>query len=195
MSVLKNIQEQIGNWSRRNFGSQIAKHGVLDQVPLECVAPLLGLAEEAGELAEANSAEEALDAFGDIGVYLCDYCSRAGLDLEEVTQTTGVDPKYYMGNPINGITAGIALLCRAHLKQAQGIRGFNDLHVFVTAQRQAVAVLWVSLNRSTPSVELKDYVADILLPVAKKVLKRDWVERPNDANEATDVPEMPNPVS
>ena len=195
MNDLQNIQTQIGTWSSRNFKGQVAKHGVLESVAMGCMAPLLGLVEESGELAEATTKEDALDAFGDIGVYLCDYCSRAGLDLFDVVEHTGVDPKHYIGHPTGGITVGVALLCRAHLKQAQGIRGFDDLHTFMTAQHKAVAIIWVGLNRCTPSVELTDYVTDILLPVARKVLKRDWVERPNDANDATEVPQVPTDLS
>ncbi len=195
MSLLRDIQQQVGRWSLKNFGPQLAKHGSLKGAALLELAPLMGLCEEVGELAEATTAADALDALGDIGIYLLDYCSRAGVDLAEVVATTGVDPKWYMGPPSVGhISAAVALLQRAHLKQAQGIRGFDDVMVFVTAQHKAVAVLWVALNRCTELVELKDYTTDILQPVARKVLKRDWVERPNDANEAEDVPEVSNPV-
>jgi hypothetical protein len=195
MSLLQGIQQQVGQWSLRNFGPQLAKHGSLAGGALLEFAPLLGLCEECGELAEATTAADALDAMGDIGIYLLDYCSRAGVNLAEVVDTTGVDPKWYMGSPRAGdITAAVALLQRAHLKQAQGIRGFEDLAVFVAAQHKAVAILWVALNRCTELVELKDYTNDILVPVARKVLRRDWVEHPNDANETEEVPEVPNPV-
>lgn len=195
MSLLRDIQKQVGHWSQNNFGTQLAKYGSFAGVDLLELAPLMGLCEEVGELAEATTAADALDALGDVGIYLMDYCSRAGVDIVDVVATTGVDPKWYMGPPaVNHISAAVAMLQRAHLKQAQGIRGFDDLAVFVNAQHMAIAVLWVALNRCTELVELKDYTTDILQPVARKVLKRDWVERPNDANEVEEMPEMSNPV-
>ena len=54
--------------------------------------PLLGVAEEVGELAHAHlkaeqgirntTSEDKEDAIGDIIIYLADYCNRNGLDIQ-----------------------------------------------------------------------------------------------------------------
>jgi NTP pyrophosphatase (non-canonical NTP hydrolase) len=76
------MQSEVAEWSRKNFG---------DQDP---VNPLLGIGEEVGELMHAVlkrrqgirgdwSVHEAnaLDALGDIFIYMCDFASRNGYDL------------------------------------------------------------------------------------------------------------------
>lgn len=81
---LNDIQNEIAAWSQKNFGDQ------------DSVNPLLGVAEEVGELCHAVLKErqkirvgteaEALlaakqDAVGDILIYLFDFCDREGLSL------------------------------------------------------------------------------------------------------------------
>jgi NTP pyrophosphatase (non-canonical NTP hydrolase) len=80
---LSELQQRVGEWSRRNFD------------PQDPDDPLLGLTEELGELAHAHlklkqgirgtPVEHVLkkqDAVGDIMIYLADYCERNGLDME-----------------------------------------------------------------------------------------------------------------
>lgn len=83
MFDLKEFQQEVGEWSKRNFDNQVSYH------------PLLGVAEEVGELCHAHLKEEqkirvhedhvaaAQDAIGDILIYMADYCSRRGFDLED----------------------------------------------------------------------------------------------------------------
>lgn len=86
---LRQFQSEQAAWAARNFD-------VSDPVD-----PLLGLVEEVGELSHATlkarqgirgTAEEhraaARDAVGDIAVYLADFCTRSGFDLEEVIAET-----------------------------------------------------------------------------------------------------------
>ena len=85
---LRELQHKAMVWKERNFGK-----GKPHQ-------PLLGLAEEVGELAHAHLKIEQgirtgegleakrLDAVGDIFIFLMDYCNVNGLDLDEcITKT------------------------------------------------------------------------------------------------------------
>lgn len=80
---LGQLQTEQGRWVAHNFP---------DENPH---SPLLGLAEEVGELAHAHLKNEqkirgseaehkaaAADAIGDIVIYLASYCNRNGFELE-----------------------------------------------------------------------------------------------------------------
>lgn len=92
---LREIQNEIAEWSRKNFGDNVsARTG--QWLYSDCA--LLGIVEEVGELAHVNLKshqgirgyddpkkykEERDDAISDILVYLCDYAFREGVDLQE----------------------------------------------------------------------------------------------------------------
>jgi len=78
---LREAQIEIGGWRRKNFPNS------------KSFEPLLGIAEETGELAHAHLKvvqgirkgedleEKREDAVGDLLVYLCNYCNQNSLDL------------------------------------------------------------------------------------------------------------------
>lgn len=81
---LRDLQHDIGVWSRANFGDQPSTYA------------LLGVMEEAGVLAHAHLKglqgirmtpeevrEKKEDAVADIVIYLLDYCEREGLLFEQ----------------------------------------------------------------------------------------------------------------
>lgn len=84
--TLSEIQTDQILWSEWNFGKHPAWH------------PLLGIQEEVGELAHAflkrtqgirkNQDHDAAirDAVGDIVIYLMDFCSCEGIDLQEAVE-------------------------------------------------------------------------------------------------------------
>lgn len=95
MIDLKEIQKQASIWSIRNFGLNKSKR--TDQ-ELYSIAPLLGVAEEVGELCHAQlkshqgirgfddvtkRREYTKDAVGDILIYLMDFCAREGLEMQD----------------------------------------------------------------------------------------------------------------
>lgn len=99
---LLTFQHEVGDWSRKNFGGQPSTN------------PLLGVAEEVGELCHAHlknlqgirmSPAEArlkkMDAIGDILVYLADYCEREAMSMEEAAYTAwdGVRRRNWVENP------------------------------------------------------------------------------------------------
>lgn len=66
---LKQIQSEVGEWSRRNFPNNQPYH------------PLLGAIEEVEEYFDAEDKPALEDALADSMIYLCDYCERSGLEM------------------------------------------------------------------------------------------------------------------
>lgn len=88
MMTLKQLQAEVKEWTEHNFPNA------------EKVDPVLGVAEETGELCHAilkmkqgiriseDHVGEAIDAIGDIVIYLADVCNKYGFDLESVVYST-----------------------------------------------------------------------------------------------------------
>jgi NTP pyrophosphatase (non-canonical NTP hydrolase) len=86
--TLRELQEQQRVWVAHNFGERPSWH------------PLLGAVEELGELAHAhlkqtqgirlheNHEENAKDAIADVVIYLADYCSSRGFDMQAIVEQT-----------------------------------------------------------------------------------------------------------
>lgn len=82
------IQEEVFEWSKRNFGNQPSWR------------PLLGAVEEVGELAHAylkqsqgirvNEDHRAamVDAVADTVIFLMDFCAREGIDIQDAVEQT-----------------------------------------------------------------------------------------------------------
>jgi NTP pyrophosphatase (non-canonical NTP hydrolase) len=103
---LSQLQSEHGEWVKHNFP---------DQLPHQ---PLLGLAEEVGELSHAHLKHEqgirgystteyfaeAEDAVGDIMVYLASYCNANHIDLEGATERTWarVKKRDWIADPVKG---------------------------------------------------------------------------------------------
>lgn len=85
------LQDQQRPWVKHNFGDRPAYY------------PLLGAVEELGELAHAHLKQEqgirttedheanAKDAVADTIIFLADYCSSRGWDLQEIVEVTWAD--------------------------------------------------------------------------------------------------------
>ena len=105
--TLKQLQEEQRPWVAYNFGK--------DRPAWQ---PLLGLVEEVGELShthlktsqrirtDENHLLNAIDAVGDIVIYLADYCSAVGIDLETAVEETWnkVKIRDWKKYPQNGLT-------------------------------------------------------------------------------------------
>ena len=103
--MLKKMQEEQKPWVKHNFGDRPSW------------MPLLGVVEELGELAHAhlkkaqgirvneNHDENIKDAVADIVIFLADYCSSVGIDLEKVVQETWdkVKQRDWKANPATAI--------------------------------------------------------------------------------------------
>jgi NTP pyrophosphatase (non-canonical NTP hydrolase) len=97
---LSQIQSEIATWSEKNFGDQRSQ--ITGEI-MGSVLPLLGIAEEVGELCHAvlkrhqgirgfhhyqTYATARDDALADILVYLCDFAARENVDLLATLQQT-----------------------------------------------------------------------------------------------------------
>lgn len=159
--TLREIQVEVGEWSRRNFGDQVSK---VTGAILGSLAPLLGFVEEYGERCDSLTPAEANDAEADMGIYLLDFLSREGVSVYELPE----------GSP-KSIPSSLRRLCHAVLKRHQGIRGFDDAEKYATARNQACADLFARLRLR------QGFDAD-LEETWLKVKQRDWEK--NKANAA-----------
>ncbi len=100
MISFSQMQDEIFEWAQRNF------HKDGDDKPRPNYHPLLGALEELGELAHAhlkleqgirgsekNHRDEAMDAIGDIVIFLMDYCNLNGYNFEPIVEDTWVKVK------------------------------------------------------------------------------------------------------
>jgi NTP pyrophosphatase (non-canonical NTP hydrolase) len=105
--TLKRLQAEIAPWEKHNFGDRPAWH------------PLLGVLEELGELSHAflkraqgirgtpeKHAADIRDACADLIIFLCDFATTEGIDLDNaVTETWArVKQRDWKKNPQNGMT-------------------------------------------------------------------------------------------
>jgi len=105
---LKEVQVSQKPWVKRNFGNRPSW------------MPLVGVMEELGELAhhflkmhqgirgtKAEHMAQIKDAVADIVIFLCDFCSAHGIDLESEVITTWAKVKQrdWKKDPKNGVTA------------------------------------------------------------------------------------------
>lgn len=106
--TFKNLQEEQVPWVLHNFGNRPSWQ------------PLLGIAEEIGELTDAIYADSEAgikDAIGDIVIFTADFCTAMGFDLEAIWLVS----RQLVHNP--PITICYGQLAHAYLKKSQGIRG------------------------------------------------------------------------
>lgn len=95
---LAEIQAQVGEWARRNFG---IAGGYVRKAPPHSWQPLMGLVEEVGELTHAflkrsqgirGTLEEhnaaIRDAVGDILIYLLDFAEIESLNVQAILEET-----------------------------------------------------------------------------------------------------------
>lgn len=103
--MLRKIQDEQRPWLKHNFGNR--------RPPW---MPLLGVMEEVGELAHSylkqaqgirtgeDHVEGAKDAVADIVIFLADFCSAVGFDMESIVQDTWdrVKTRDWKADPVNG---------------------------------------------------------------------------------------------
>lgn len=155
---LRTLQEEQAPWSKKNFGDRPSWQ------------PLLGLVEEVGELDEALEAKdeaEIRDAIADITIYMADFCTALGFDLEALHARS----LQSIMLPVKNLRI-VAKLAHAYLKQAQGIRGTAFEHN-TAMQEQLVTLLW---NLNVLCGMLGDPLQKITFKVWQKVKARDWTK-------------------
>lgn len=197
MQGFATIQFQVGQWSLNNFGRnetpllQVCAAGTIQathersalEVPGEAVpgvvvelgglAPLMGIVEEVGELEcaiENGDGAGMRDAFGDISIYLCDYCCRENI-MWPVRMALALHERH---NARTGVLLYLGKLYRCHLKRFQRIRGMHDAKTF--DEHRVAALRCFVWHLGTLAREVTD---DNLLIILNEtwngiVKKRDW---------------------
>jgi NTP pyrophosphatase (non-canonical NTP hydrolase) len=176
MTTLKQLQEEQRPWVKHNFGDRPTHQ------------PLLGIVEEIGELSEALERlvreggkevtfTEIKDALADITIFLVDYASAVGWDMEFIekeSEPRALHPKY-SGNTtrsdvVHWLISAAGQMCHHHLKCEQGIRGDTEEH---RKMGRYQAVMVIAGVRSM--CVLFDFNFQIVYSrVWAEVKKRDW---------------------
>jgi NTP pyrophosphatase (non-canonical NTP hydrolase) len=166
MKTMSEIQIEQRAWSERNFGTHPSWH------------PLLGMQEEAGELAHAylkraqgirgtkEQHDAAIkDAIGDIMIYLMDFCSCLGVQLvdEWFERATLFDSMSH--RPLIAIQANVGVFSRNWLL------GLTDQTVVLQA-----FIARLQEFCSSESIDLKAVVNETW----ETVSKRDWKKNATD---------------
>lgn len=196
MQTYHEIKNQIGRWSRENFGGQEtpyfqvyeagsittgAKREKTDNrgrasqwsqvVAIEGLAPLMGIVEEVGELFAASKKEDKRDALGDIAVYLCDYLNR---ECIEFPTKVSLDVRLRATNPLNGLVACLGMMHHCHLKRFQRIRDMHDPMKFSLARQVALEGFVWHLGAAARKVTGTDLLTLLNETWNNIVKKRDW---------------------
>lgn len=172
--TFKQLQEEQKPWVKHNFGDRPAW------------MPLLGIAEEIGELsmaAELKDSDEFEDALADIMIYISDYCEGMGWSLHDIF-VNSLEPWYLSSEQYPVVqmydqlmdhnASGIIFVCLSkimhhHLKSAQGIRGTKEEH-----DRKARVYLGIMLYELSNLAGGDDTLLNITKDVWDKVKQRDW---------------------
>jgi len=158
-SKFKTIQEEVLIWQRHNFPGRSPW------------MPLVGLGEELGELAGAESKAEVNDAIADCGIYLADYCNGMGYNLNSFYLTDGADRATVS---FSKALIYYGKLCHSHLKQVQRIRMHED-HKGEAVKAIKSILHFLSSFCETPLDELT-------YSIWQSVRQRDWQKDPNTSH-------------
>ena len=181
------IIKEVGEWSGHNFGSQVCKKTATE---LGYHAPLMGMGEELGELAEALSKqgyedkeelEEAIvDAVGDMGIYLCDFCYRIGIAGPVLAKPMSQAHKYRTGG-VGLLVQSLGKLNHTVLKGAQGIRGYDNPQYYSNELNESIANVLDSLITFCQQ-NLPSPFEMILDATWAGVCHRDWTKNAQTGN-------------
>lgn len=166
-SFFRELSNQVGQWSRYNFGTQSAHR------------PALGMIEELNELQMSHDLlqrNDIIDALGDITIYMADYFSILGWDMGEAWAKR-------RPNQTSSIAGQVSILSRwlahYHLKGEQNIRGGTDRHAKLMLSTCS-EVMWYCLSVANAlNVDYLELVSDVW----QKVSKRDWRKKKDTAHE------------
>ena len=167
------LESEVAAWSEEQFPGQPA------------VNPLLGMAEEAGELRETLATppdDLELDAVGDLLVYAADFATRRGLNYAAAARLAADGPRVpglddashdlAAEEPRAGLQIAYGHLARSVLKRRQDIRTDED-RVGTDAETAALALWLASLARLA---DARGYRLDEAVRAAwdDEVVDREW---------------------
>lgn len=170
--TLGDLQREHAPWVAHNFGDRPAW------------MPLLGIVEEIGELEKAEESglvDDIDDAIADIVIFMSDFSTAMGFNLEEM-HTTAVESE--LPTPVSlSISAGY--LAHSFLKLSQGIRGTKEEHL-ESMKDSCVLILNALYFRVWQARLGRDNIPEIVKKVWSQVSQRDFKKYPR-----TGLPEAP----
>lgn len=141
--------------------------------------PLLGLAEEMGELFDAidkRKTEDVHDACGDIMIFLAQYCGLNGFDLMECIsqERAGYGTMLQGSSATDCLVMMVGKLAHAHLKMDVKIRS-NENH----SANKKIAIGGIA-NLLRVLGERRSFdLTEVVEKVWSQVSKRDWIKYPH----------------
>lgn len=154
---LKVLQEEQKPWVLHNFGIRPSW------------MPLLGIFEEVGELSQAmavHNVTDTIDAISDITIFMSDFCSAMGFDLQELNVcSTKIPPHMHLS-----WWTYCGRLSHAYLKKAQGIRGTPEQHDEM--MKECLVGILVIVRELTST--LGSNFEDTVRKTWEQVRQRDW---------------------
>lgn len=157
--TLKKIQREHAVWVEQNFGL------------LDPWQPLVGIAEELGELAsaiETDDTPEYFDAIGDVAIFALHYCTLNKWDAQKLYAKADYQPF----SP-KRLMVCYGKLAHHHLKSTQGIRGDSEFHA--QEGRKWMGRLLRTLDTASFDSGLLPVLGEVWQKVVKK---RDWKKNP-----------------
>jgi NTP pyrophosphatase (non-canonical NTP hydrolase) len=154
------LQLRLYRWEVTSFGYQ------------DETKPTLGISEELGELAEAKTNDEILDAIADVGIYALQLATKLRLDAGVLIWEALENPAdYRLDLPLPQAACAInGRISHVILKSSQGIRGMGS----AAAVREAIAPELARLFRLLlDSLPPGGYLLmQVIFDTAEQVMKR-----------------------
>lgn len=172
IQAINELQKQHRAWAIRNFGVQ------------QEYQMLFGIIEELGELMMAWSEGDRgriVDAIGDVGIYMFNYCNLRKWEASEIWLTRCSWTEVSVRIPTNMIPL-MSALAHHQLKGEQNIRGGREHHREELRLRCRNILFQVELVANAIGLTFLDALATTW----EKVGKRDWVAHPDDANKVAE---------
>lgn len=163
---LKLFQDQVAHWAKVNFDTSNRGHS------------LYGLMEELAELVSASyvgTRPDAIDAVGDIMIFLADYCGRNGIDISRADMFGSKVPGYHTEmNFVEGMVMAVGALSKAYLKREQGIRQQTVSYTMYTMQGVSAIIQFLKQYCRSADIDFDDAVMETW----EMVRQRNWKENP-----------------
>lgn len=154
------LQQAQGKWQKDNFP------------PAQPYQLLLGIIEEVGEMEDAATHEDRLDAIGDIMIYMCSYCTSRNWEIQTIYNlATSKDSENWDWPSCLSI---ISKLAHHQLKSEQKIRGNEEKH-----SSESILLLAKLIRQLLDGFkDEKDFILVTNNVWQKVVSKRNWIKNP-----------------
>lgn len=133
----------------------------------------LGIGEECGELADAETTEEEIDAVGDVAIYVCQVATRNRLAMRWILDAPSSKKKHrdpWHRDPWRNLVSALGRVKHLVLKRSQRIReGLLPVEEYRELLATALADVTFAVERAAGR-----RAEDAFLDTASRILARDW---------------------